>query len=87
MVKSSGCAGISFEKWKALKGEAGRGWDLKVLLQWGGRGMIPGYLAGSRVIRDSLEQGWLESFQGHFSIGECQLAGAQAFHKEGLIAV
>lgn len=29
MVKSSGCAGISFEKWKALKGEAGRGWDLQ----------------------------------------------------------
>lgn len=26
MVKSSGCAGISFEKWEALKGKTGRGW-------------------------------------------------------------
>lgn len=43
--------------------------------------MIPGYLAGSRVISDSLEQGWLESFQAHFSTAECQPAGA--FYSRG----
>lgn len=83
MVKSSGCAGISFEKWKALKGKAGRGWDLKCPSTAGRKKDDPRVSAGSRVISYSLEQGWLESFQAHFSIGGCQLAGAQAFRRRG----
>lgn len=44
---------------------------------------MPGYLAGGRVISYPLEQRWLESFQAHFSIGGCQLAGAEALRRRG----
>lgn len=45
--------------------------------------MILGYLAGSGVISYSLQRRWLESFQEHFSIGRCQLTGAEARCRRG----
>lgn len=83
MVKSSGCAGISFEKWKALKGRERMGSGTSFCSgeeEEPSQGM---WLAAGLSVAPWSRHGSRESFQAHFSIGGCQLAGAQAFHRRG----